>query len=169
MPPICDILYLLKSGSDARFRQLPVSYATAEDDDSPIVAAVFDKSSGLKIGDRIVAVNGYSNIRNTSVLAARLRGVEGAVKVTVERNQKAINVNVVTTVMPEITTTRSIYVSGLVISNQWKLDNAELPDITQPIIDFVYPGSDAELTKASPGYHVAAVNNRTFPNLEELF
>jgi len=119
MPPICDILDLLKSGSDARFRQLPVSYATAEDDDRPIVAAVFDKSSGLKIGDRILAVNGFSNIRNTSVLAARLRGVEGAVKVTVERGQKAINVNVVTTVMSENTTTSSIYVSGMVISNQW--------------------------------------------------
>ena len=169
MPPICDILDLLKSGRDARFRQLPVSYATADDDDRPIVAAVFDRSSGLKIGDRIVAVNGHSNIRNTSVLAARLRGIEGAVKITVERDQREINVNVVTTVMPEVTTTRSINISGLVISNQWKLDNAELPDVTHPIIDFVYPGSDAELTKATPGYHVAAVNNRTFPSLEELF
>ena len=169
MPPICEILDLLKSGRDARFRQLPVSYATADDDDRPIVAAVFDRSSGLKIGDRILAVNGYRNIRNTSVLAARLRGIAGTVKVTVERNREEINVSVVTTVMPEITTTRSIYVSGLVISNQWKLDNAELPDTTQPIIDFVYPGSDAELTRATPGHHVAAVNDRTFPSLEEIF
>jgi serine protease Do len=35
MPPICEILDLLKSGRDARFRQLPVSYATAEDDGQP--------------------------------------------------------------------------------------------------------------------------------------
>ena len=169
MPPICEILDLLKSGRDARFRQLPVSYATAEDDDRPIVAAVFDRNSGLKIGDRILAVNGYRNIRNTSVLAARLRGSEGAVSVTIEREQKEMNVNVVATAMPEVTSTRSIYISGLVISNQWKLDNGELPDISQPIIDFVYPGSDAEMTKATPGYHVAAVNNLTFPTLEALF
>jgi membrane-associated protease RseP (regulator of RpoE activity) len=94
----------LKSGRDARFRQLPVSYATAEDDDRPIVAAVFDQNSGLKIGDRIVAVNGYRNIRNTSVLAARLRGIEGAVNVTIEREQKEMNVNVIATAMQEVTT-----------------------------------------------------------------
>ena len=169
MPPVCQIIDLLKAGRDARYRQLPAAYATAEDDDRPIVATVFDPTSGLEIGDRIVAVNGRGDVRNTSDLASRLRGNEGMVNVTVEREGREVVLSLATRVMPEITQTKSIELSGLVISNQWKLDSAEFQHEGYLFIDFTRPGSEAEMTEAYPGQHLVAVNNRTFTDLDQLY
>lgn len=169
IPPICQILELIRAGRDARYRQLPAVYATAEDDDRPIVATVFDAASGLKIGDRIVAINGRRGVRNTSDLAAMLRGHDNLVNVTVARDGLEINLSMPTQVMPDITATKSIDLAGLVISNQWKLDSSEFRHEGYPVIDFVRRGSPADMTRAYPGYHIVAVNNRTFSDLGELF
>lgn len=167
--PVCKILDLLKAGRDARYRQLPAAYATAEDDDRPIVATVFDKSSGLEVGDRVVGINGYKDIRNTSDLANRLRGTDGLVDVIVDREGVEVTLKTVAYAMPEVTDNRSIEFSGLVISSQWKLDSAEFQHEGYPVIDFVLPGSPAEMTKAYPSYHLVAVNNRTITELEKLY
>ncbi len=167
--PVCHILELLRAGRDARYRQLPAVYATAEDDDRPIVATVFDATSGLKIGDRIVGINEQREARNTSDLANWLRGAEGPVTVTVERDGREIALSMTTKVMPEVTETRSIDLSGLIISNQWKLDSSEFKHEGYPVIDFIRRGSPAEMTRAYPGYHLVAVNNQTFTDLDKLF
>jgi S1-C subfamily serine protease len=167
--PVCQILDLLKAERDARYRQLPAAYATADDDDRPIVARVFDPASGLKVGDRIVAINGRGHVRNTSDLASRLRGNEAMVKVTVERDGLPVVLSLATRVMPEITQTKSIELSGLVISNQWKLDSAEFQQEGYLIIDFTRPGSAAEMSEAYAGQHLVAVNNRTFTDLDQLY
>jgi serine protease Do len=167
--PVCQILDLLKAGRDARYRQLPAAYATAEDDDRPIVATVFDQASGLKIGDRVVGINGRKDIRNSSDLANRLRGADGLVDVIVDREGVEVTLKAATFVMPEVTDNRSIEFSGLVISNQWKLDSAEFQHEGYPVIDFVLPGSPAEMTKAYPSYHLVAINNRTITDLEKLY
>lgn len=167
--PVCQILDLLKAGRDARFRQLPAAYATAEDDDRPIVANVFDQTSGLKVGDRIIAVNGRRGIRNTSDLAVRLRGTDGSVDLIVDREGQEVALKSSTFVMPEITDNRSIEFSGLVISDQWKLDRAEFQHEAYPVIDFVLPGSPAEMTRAYPSAHLVAVNNQTITDLDELY
>jgi S1-C subfamily serine protease len=169
IPPVCQIIDLLKAGSDARYRQLPAAYATAEDDDRPIVATVFDPASGLKVGDRIEAINGRSDVRNTSDLASRLRGHKEMVNVTVERDGREVVLSLATRVMPEITQTKSIELSGLVISNQWKLDSSEFQHEGYLFIDFTRPGSAAEMTQAYAGQHLVAVNNRTFTDLEQLY
>jgi serine protease Do len=167
--PVCQILDLLKAGRDARYRQLPAAYATAEDDDRPIVATVFDQTSGLKVGDRVAGINGYKDIRNTSELANRLRGTDGLVDVIVDRKGLEVPFKAATFVMPDGTDHRSIEFSGLVISNQWKLDSAEFRHEGYPVIDFVLPGSPAEMTKAYPSYHLVAVNNQNIPDLDKLF
>jgi len=167
--PVCQILDLLKAGRDARYRQLPAAYATTEDDDRPIIATVFDKASGLKVGDRVVAINGHNEIRNTSDLANRLRGTNGLVDVIVDRGGLEVTLRAATFAMPEVTDNRSVEFSGLVISNQWKLDSAEFQHEGYPVIDFVLPGSHAEMTRAYPSYHLAAVNSRTITDLDKLY
>jgi S1-C subfamily serine protease len=169
MPAVCQLLDLLKAGKDARYRQLPVAYATSEDDDRPIVAMVFDAASGLQIGDRIGSVNGEGDIRNSSDVASRLRGAADIVTVSVDRAGTEITLKVATMVMPEVTATRSIDLSGLVISNQWKLDSSELLNDVHPFIDFVRSGSPAETTRACIGCQLMAVNNRTFRDLDALY
>ena len=169
IPPVCQILELLKAGGDPSYRQLPAVYATAEDDDRPIVAKVFDAASGLKVGDQIIAINGRGDIRNTSDLASRLRGNRAMVNLVVERDGQEVSLTVATSVMPEVTQTKSIDLSGLVISNQWRLDKSEFQHERYPFIDFVRQGSAAELTQANAGQYLVAVNNRTFTNLDQLF
>lgn len=169
IPPVCEILELLKAGKDASYRQLPAVYATAEDDDRPIIAKVFDPTAGLKIGDRILAVNGRGDVRNTSDLASRLRGNQTTVDLVVERDGQEVSLTLTTSVMPEITQTKSIDLSGVVISNQWRLDSLELQHEKYPFIDFVRSGSAAELTQANAGQYLVAINNRTFTNLDKLF
>ena len=166
--PICQILDLLKAGRDARYRQLPAAYATAEDDDRPIVATVFDEASGLKVGDRVIGINGHRDIRNSSDLANRLRGASGLADVIVDRGGLEVTLKAATFAMPEVTDNRSIEFSGLVISNQWKLDSAEFQHEAYAVIDFVLPGSPAEMTKAHPSYHLVAVNNQKFSDLSKL-
>ncbi len=168
IPPACRIINLLKSGQDARYRSLPVAYAVGEDDDQPIVAAVFKSSSGLKIGDRILAINDTREIRNISDVAVALRGEVQPVTVSVIRGGRKTTLTVATEAMPDVLSTRSLDLSGLVISEQWQLDSAELDHERFPIIDFVRPGTPADDTKAQPGYYVASVNEQSFTSLEKL-
>ena len=87
---------------------MPAAYATAEDDDRPIVATVFDQASGLKVGDRVVGINGRKDIRNSSDLANRLRGANGLVDVIVDREGVEVTLKAATFVMPEVTDNRTI-------------------------------------------------------------
>ena len=167
--PVCKILDLLKAGKDARYRQLPVAYATAEDDDRPIAATVFDKASGLQLGDLILAVAGQRGIRNSSNIATALRGETGPVPLVVERWGKEMTLSVTAEAFPDVLATRSIDFAGLIISEPWKLDRAELEHERYPVIDFIRPGSPAEITKANAGYELVAVNEQSFTDLDKLY
>jgi S1-C subfamily serine protease len=167
--PVCKILDLLKAGKDARYRQLPVAYATAEDDDRPIVATVFDKASSLQLGDVILAVAGQRDIRNTSDIAMALRGETGPVPVVVERRGKELTLTATSEAFPDVLATRSIDFSGLIISEQWKLDRAEFEHERYPVVDFIRPGSPAENTNANPNYQIVAVNEQSFTDLGKLY
>lgn len=169
IPPACKIIELLKSGKDARYRKLPVAYATGEDDDVPIVATVFDQGSGFAIGDRIVSVAGQGDIRNTSDIAMALRGHTQAVEIVVERKDKRLALQVVSQVLPNVLSTRALDLSGLIISEQWKLDSEEFSHERYPVIDFVRPGSPAEMTRAAPNYHLVAVDGKSFTSLDKLY
>lgn len=169
IPPVCKILDLLKSRKDARYRQLPVSYATAEDDDRSIVAAVFDKTSGFQLGDVIVAVAGQRDVRNTSDIATALRGEVQPVLVVVDRKGKEIALTVTAEAFPDALTTRSVDLAGLIISEPWELDQAEFNHERYPVIDFIRPGSPAETTKAYPGYQLVSVNEQSFIDLDKLY
>jgi serine protease Do len=169
IPPVCKILDLLKSGKDARYRQLPVAYATAEDDDRPIVATVFDKTSGFELGDVIVAAAGQRHVRNTSDIATALRGEAQPVPVVVERAGKEIELTVVAEAFPEVLATRSIDLAGLILSEPWELDRAEFNHERYPVIDFIRRGSPAEITNAYSGYRLVSVNEQSFTDLGELY
>ena len=167
--PVCKILDLLKTGKDTRYRQLPVAYATAEDDDRPIVGTVFGKASGLQLGDIIVAIAGQRGIRNSSDIATALRGETEPVPVVVERKGREVALTATSEAFPDVLAARSIDLSGLIISEPWKLDRAEFDHERYPVIDFIRPGSPAEITKANPGYELVAVNEQSFTDLGKLY
>ncbi|MCM0032773.1 trypsin-like peptidase domain-containing protein [Sandarakinorhabdus limnophila] len=168
IPPVCQILELLKAGKDARYRQLPVALASAEDDDRPIVARVLDEASGFELGDLILTAGGR-DIRNMSDLAAVLRGQTQAVPIMVERNGSKVELKAKAEASKDVLAARSIDLSGLIISEPWKLDQAELGADRLPVIDFVRPGSPAALIRAYPGYQLVSVDRKSFTNLEDLY
>lgn len=168
MPDICPIVELLEAGQNAGLRQLPVAWATAEDDFRPIVATVYDKSSPLQIGDLILSVNGNGDVRNISDLTTRLRGQAGKVQLTVQRDGKSVNLTAQTELVPNLLANKAIDISGLVVTEQWKLDRAEFAHEGYLVIDFVRPDSPGAMTDAEASNHIVAVNNRTFTRLEDL-
>jgi hypothetical protein len=70
---------------------------------------------------------------------------------------------------PDVLATRSIDFAGLIISEQWRLDRAEFEHERYPVIDFIRPGSPAEITKANPGYQLVSVNEQSFNDLGKLY
>ncbi len=168
MPDVCPIVELLEAGHNAGLRQLPVAWATAEDDFRPIVATVYDKSSPLQIGDLILSVNGKGDVRNISDLATRLRGQEGEVQLTVQRDGKSVNLTTRTALVPDLLANRALDISGLIVAEQWKLDRAEFAHEGYLVIDFIKPDSPAAMTDADASNHIVAINNRSFTRLQDL-
>lgn len=169
MPDVCPVVELLKAGRNAGLRQLPVAWATAEDDFRPIVATVYDKRSPLQIGDLILGVNGRDGVRNISDLLTRLRGSEGDVVLTVQRGGKRFDLTTRTVQVPDLLANRAIDLSGLIIAEQWKLDRAEFAHESYLVIDFVKSDSPGAMTDAQASNHIVAVNNKSFTSLQSLF
>lgn len=169
MSDVCPIIDLLKAGRDASLRQLPVAWATAEDDFRPIVATVYDASSPLKIGDVILSVEGYGPIRNISNLATRLRGKDRDFQLTVERAGRALSVTTRTSPVGDVLKSKALNVGGLIIAEQWKLDSAEFAHEGYLVIDYIEHDSPGAMSQAQSANHIVAVNNRSFTSLQSLY
>lgn len=169
MPDVCPVVELLAAGQSARLRQLPVAWATAEDDFRPIVATVYDKTSPLQIGDVVLGVNGTGGVRNISDLVTRLRGQQGSIVLTIKRDGKRIDLSTTTSEVPDLLENRAIDLSGLIVAEQWKLDRAEFAHEGYLVIDFVRPDSRGAMTDAQAANHIVAVNNKSFTSLRSLY
>lgn len=85
---VCTILDLLKEGKNPSPPVVPLSFATTLRERELLVASVKDDwAQSLKIGDRIVAVNGDRTARYASRVLDHMRGKDSA-RVTVVRDGK---------------------------------------------------------------------------------
>lgn len=149
MPPVCTILKLLRRGEDANMRMLPAAIATRPRDERPVVALV-EENSQLLPGDVIVSVDGGTKLKNPADLYDQLRGKSGAVELTVRRAAREVRVETPVKIMPPLLTSKSLNLSGLVISEPWRLDHQFSSDKGRLVVDFILPDTPAENIEVEP-------------------
>lgn len=168
MPPICRIVELLKTTGDASLRLPPFAIATSGDDLRPHVAQVFAANTGLEPGDIVTHVNGTA-VENYSEVLSELRGASGAATLSADRGGRAFDVRITTTAAPSILNARAINLSGLIIAEAWKLDDAEVNPERNLIIDWYESGEEAALTDVMVADYIVSVDGRRFSKLQALY
>lgn len=168
MPSVCTVLDLLRNNQDANLRMLPAAVATRPRDEHPVIALTDDPNSNLLPGDLILSVDGSQQLRNPADLFDRLRGKAGPVKLTVERSGKPLEV--LTTVRPlaPLLNSRSLDLSGMIISEPWRLDHQFSADRGYLVVDFIMPDTPAENVGVAPSSVIISVDGQTFSNLKDL-
>ena len=115
VPLVCTIIDLLKAGKNPAPPVLPAKFGLTLGDRELVISAVKDEwASELKIGDRIVSIEGDSNVKNESRILNKARG-KLSMSVTIERDkvQRTVTLNVPKTV-DEIKRS-GIAVSGMLV------------------------------------------------------
>lgn len=168
MVHLCPILHLLKNQKNPQVRQLPIAYATGDDDYRPVVAELFDANLKLERGDIIKGVNGKMEVRNSSDLSTRLRGQEGEVILNIERNGKMIDVKAHADPVPDVLKAKALDVAGIIITQDWAMDKQWSPDSDKLIVDYIRRNSPAVMTAAAPNQQIVSVDKKLFNSLESL-
>lgn len=167
--PVCHIVDLLKQSRDARLRLLPVALATSGDDLRPRVAYLYQNGVGFMPGDIVVSVNGSNAIKDLPDLTDNLRGIDGNASITVERGDKRVIVETNLKIAPDPLSARSIDLSGLIISNPWRLDDQEQNPDHNLVVDWVDGEQDAGLTTAEASDIIVSVNGKSFTSIDALY
>lgn len=169
IPAVCNIVDLLKQNRDTRLRLLPVALATSGDDLRPRVANLHETNLGFMLGDIIVSVNGSRAIKDIPDLAHHLRGISGKALITVARGKAHVTVETPLKIAPDPLAVRSINLSGLIISEPWRLDDHEYNPDDNLVVDWVDTELDAGLTKAEASDVIVGVNGQSFKSVDTLY
>lgn len=169
LPPICHVIQLMRDGADTRVRMLPLATGTSGDDLRPRVAKTFAGGEAFQPGDLITKINGRGNVRSLPDLLDRLRGLDGMALVTVERQGREVRVRAPLIVKPDLLSVKAIGLSGLIISEPWRLDDQELNPEGNLVVDWVEMTKEAGLTDAATGDNIASVDGRSFRRLDALY
>ena len=169
MPAICRVISLLRDGKDARLKLLPLATATSGDDIKPRVARAYADNAQFQPGDLIVKVNGSGPVRSLSDLIDRLRGAGERATITVERRGKSIDIETPLQTKPDPLKNRSVNISGMVISNPWKLDDHELNPEGYLVIDWIEDAKEAALTEAKVSDSIVSVDGQKFRSTDALY
>lgn len=112
----CTIVDLLKAGKESAPAELPIRFAESIKDRELIIGDVkADWAQSLKIGDKILAVNGDENARYASRVIDKARGSSDLTFKLVRAGQE----HTVTVAVPKELkklTQKGVYVSGLLLS-----------------------------------------------------
>lgn len=112
----CTIINLLKDGRDPAPPDLPVNFAESLVDRELVVAEVKNPwADALRIGDRVLAVNGDGTARYTSRVLDKARQ-NTRLTFSIRRGDKQLNVDVDVPTQRKTLTQRGIFVSGLLIA-----------------------------------------------------
>lgn len=169
MPSACRILNLLRQGKDANLKLLPIDIATRRRGLEPTVAGTSDLAPGFAPGDQILRVNGSGNIRSYPELVDLLRGSDGPVIVTVQRAGKLIEIPSPLRTVPNPLAERALNVSGLVLSEPWRVDNAEVDPTGSLVVVDIKTESDLGAADVRVAYRLKYVNGRAFRRISELY
>jgi serine protease Do len=169
MPPICTVIDLLRKGEDANVRLLDAAIATGPRDERPTVAVTSDENGPLKAGDLILSVDKGPTIRNPADLIDQLRGKGETVSLSVRRGGETLSFQVGTKRLPSILAGQSISISGLVISEPWRLDSGFSGDKGRLVVDSILPETPAENLNVSPYAVVISVDGKAFATVSDLY
>lgn len=168
MPSVCTVLELLKNNQDANLRMLPAAIATRPRDERPIIALTDDPNSPLLPGDVILSVDGSQTLRNPADLYDHLRSKSGTVKLALERAGKVIGVDTPVRAMPPLLKSKSLDLSGMIISEPWRLDHPFSGDRGHLVVDFIMPNTPAENIEVQPSSVIISVDGRAFARVDDL-
>lgn len=169
LPSVCRILELLKAGADTRLRVLPLATAIYGDDLRPRVAQLYQPTLGFQLGDIITKVNGGREIKSLPDLLNDLRGTSEDVSVTVDRKGASVNVVSPVRILADPLKVRSINLSGLVISEPWRIDDLEVNPKRYLFVDWYESGEEAALTDVRLDDHIVSVDGREFRTVDALY
>ena len=169
IPAVCRIIELIKAGKDARLRVPPFAIAVSDDDLRPRIAKVFHAELGLQSGDIITAVNGTTKIENLTNLLNGLRHVGDEAAITIERGGQRFELTIPVRVIPDPLGVKAINLSGLIISEPWRIDDFEANPQHNLGVDWIEAGEEAELTDAQIFDQIVSIDGQEFRGLEALY
>lgn len=160
----CTVLDLLKQGKEPAPPILPISFATTVRDKELVVSKVKDVwSQKLKIGDRILAVDGDQSARTASRVLDHMRGKD-RVTLLIERHTKKHEVPVEIPHEKDVLKRRGIHVSGMIIGQKVN-DEA---DPNKMYVQFVDDASLAEQGRFYPNDQITAIDAIAIDSYEKL-
>jgi serine protease Do len=113
---ICTVVDLLKKGTSPAPRDLPAKFSVTRKDQEVVVADVWgDWASSLKVGDRIVAINGKRDIIYPSRVVDQARGND-AISLTINRNGEENTLNLKVPSQTITVKQRGLFFSGMLVS-----------------------------------------------------
>lgn len=169
MPPICNIVRLLKAGKSARLRLPPFAIATSGEDLRPRIARVFERDTGFEPGDIVRSVNAGDTIGSLPDMLTALRDGPDTAVITVERKGELVAVSTPLRLGPDPLRARAINLSGLVIAMPWRLDDFELNPNRYLVADWVDASDEAIMLGARASDTIVSVDGREFIELDALY
>lgn len=169
MPSACRILSLMRQGKDANLKLLPIDVATRRKGAEPTVAGESQLAPDFLPGDQIIRINGSDEIRSYPEMVDLLRGSEGPVFVTVKRGEKIVEIQSPLKAVPNPLSERALNVSGLVLSEPWRVDNAEVDPTGSLVVVDIKTENDLGATDVRVAYRLKYVNGRAFRRISELY
>lgn len=163
----CTILALIQDKQDPSAPILPVEFASTIRDREVVIADVTgDWADSLKIGDRIIAIDGDSSTRFASRVIDKARGKD-QIKITVERGASVKRELTFNLPIPQARDNRQpngIQVSGMVIGPSL-LRRAD-PNVMY--VHYVNDASIAEQSRFIEQDQIYAIDGIRVKNLEDL-
>ena len=135
-----------------------------------VAGAVGERSQNGRLlpGDVILSVDGSQALRNPADLYDRLRGKPGTVKLAIERAGKVIGVDTPVRAMAPLLKSKSLDLSGMVISEPWRLDQRFSGNRGYLVVDFIMPDTPAENVEVAMSSVIVSVDGQAFSNLQDL-
>ena len=169
MPPLCHILELLRQGRDASTKLLTIDIATGRNGSDPTVAGSSGTPDGFMPGDRILSINGSARVRSYSQMVDQLRGAIGPVKVRVSRQNTEIDVLSSVRTVPSPLAARALNISGIIVSEPWRVDNAEVDPAGNLVVVDIDTESDLGASEVRAANRIKYVNGRSFSSVDALY
>ena len=168
IPLVCTILDLLKAGKNPSPPVLPAKFALTLGDRELVVASVKDDwVSQLKIGDRVVSIDGDPNVKNESRILDKARG-KNTLSMTVRRGSEQPTF---TLAVPEMLTEirrSGVAVSGMLVGGS-EASNADKSIMRVHMVDSASIAQESQIRYNDQIIAVDGVETKSPQDLMKAF
>lgn len=164
IPLTCTIIDLLKAGKDPAPPLLPAQFALTLGDKDLVIADVKDEwKNHLRVGDRVVSVDGDANVKNPSRVFDKVRGRESAT-IQVLRGEDLIKLELAIPPARDWLRRKGIYLSGMLVGGT-TITGAP---IDQMFVHLVNRASVAEQALVREGDIITAIDGKDTKSHDDL-